>query len=141
MENLQKDLLAFIRDYNDGKINVKNTDNKIVKSKIFKNGVASKECIGIWLEGEFVTRLKYSKEEVEENLKLLAEDGKIKAIPEDGSYLNTKEPISLTSKGYDELSFFKRHPIFTGLAIIATVLTTVATIIMAIFSVLTFYYK
>jgi hypothetical protein len=132
MENLQKDLLAFIRDYNDGKINVKNTDNKIVKSKIFKNGVTSKEYIGIWLEEEFVTRLKYSKEEVEENLKLLAEDGKIKAIPEDGSYLNTKEPISLTSKGYDELSFFKRHPIFT-------VLTTVATIIRAIFSVLTFY--
>jgi hypothetical protein len=132
-KNLQRDLLSFIRDYNDGKIKLKDINDSTVKSGNFKNGVASEEYVGSWLE----YKQKYSKEEIEENLRLLSEDGKIKAIPKDGSYLNTREPIFLTSKGYDELSFFQRHPFYTLLGYV----TVAMTIINAVFSVLTYFYK
>jgi hypothetical protein len=136
-KNLQRDLLLFILDYNDGKIELKDTNNRTVKSGNFKNGIASKEYIGIWLEDKFIDRLKYSKEEIEENLRLLVEDRKIKATPKDESYLDTKEPIFLTSKGYDELSFFQRYPFYTLLGYVAIAMT----IISAVFSVLTYFYK
>jgi hypothetical protein len=139
--SLQKDLLVFIRDYNDGKIKLKDTNDRTVKSGNFKNGIASKEYIGIWLKDKFIDRLNYSKEEIEENLRLLVEDEKIKATQKDGYYSDTKEPIFLTSKGYDELSLFKRYPTYTSLGVLVAITTTITTIISAVFSVLTYFYK
>jgi hypothetical protein len=136
-KNLQRDLLLFIRDYNDGKIKLKDINDSTVKSGNFKNGVASEEYVGSWLEYEFIDKQEYSKEEIDENLRLLVEDGKIKATQKDGYYSDTKEPIFLTSKGYDELSFFKRHPYYTLLGVLAAI----ATIINAVFSVLIYFYN
>jgi len=131
-KNLQRDLLSFIRDYNDGKIKLKDINDSTVKSGNFKNGIASKEYIGIWLEDKFIDRLKYSKEEIEENLRLLVEDGKIKATQKDGYYSDTKEPIFLTSKGYDELSLFKRYPIYTSLGVLAAITTIISTVFLTL---------
>lgn len=137
MENpsLQKKLLKFIADYNDGKITVVDMNGRKVKSSTFKNGIAHKEYVTTWIEMGFIEQGKYTKDDVEENLRLLANDGKIKPILKDGEgYLNGQKEIFLTSEGYRSLSIFKRYPFYTWLGILAGI----ATIISAILQILNF---
>jgi|ERR1035437_6406698 hypothetical protein len=125
---IQNELLQFIADYNDGKIIFLDPcENKMDKGKI-REGIGHKKYIWASLEVKFIDNYKYDKEDVNENLRLLSEDNKIKIIPKEDSdlgYLETENPIFLTTKGYNELSIFKRYPWVTGIGLTAGIVTII----------------
>lgn len=108
---IQMKLLRFIADYNDGKISFQNSDGKELDNKKIKDGIGHPDYIGVSLKIKFIDKLKYDKDEINDNLRLLSEDNKIKILPKEGSYLETENPIFLTSIGYKEFSLFKRYPL------------------------------
>ncbi len=125
---LQKKLLQFIQDFNDRKLEVTDIDGKTEGIEPYKEGIGHRNYIGIWIE-LWSKKKRINKDDLEENLRLLDEDGKIKAKPKGSSYLDTDAPIFLTSKGFSELSIFKKYPLVTSLGVAAAIATIIQTII------------
>ena len=123
---IRKELLKFIARYNDRKIPFQGVNGEKMNKEDIGKLVGYKEFISEALKKRFSSINE--EEKLNENLRLLADDNLIKIIPKEDSdlkYLETENPIFLTTKGYNELSIFKKYPWVTGIGLTAGIMTII----------------